>query len=350
MDFQTQILFLFSALGAINGLVLSIYFAFFTKQKHPSNYFLAALLFVLSIRIIKSVFFFFNPDLSQMFIHIGLSACLLIGPFLYLYATSVTTGEGTSNRRWHFHVLPFIIAITIAWLVIPYREYQYIWSPYLVRTIYFQWLIYIIVSGVRLKPVFNKLFSSKKKLSDFEILLLSVYIGTGIIWVAYATSSYTSYIVGALSFSFVFYLLLLLWFFRKNKNSVFFEKEMKYAAKKIDVAEAKSIAEKLDHAMKEKQLYKNAELKLSDVAAEISVPAYHLSQFLNDNIGKGFSQFLNEYRISAVENMLTSNNDLTLEAIGKECGFRSNSTFYTAFKKIKGMTPAQLKKQLARPS
>ncbi|GMN10664.1 hypothetical protein MTsPCn9_23610 [Croceitalea sp. MTPC9] len=98
--------------------------------------------------------------------------------------------------------------------------------------------------------------------------------------------------------------------------------------------------------MNDKELYKNPDLKLSDVAKEINISPHFLSQFLNDNLGKGFSLFLNEYRIEAAEKMLWSNQHLTLEAIGQECGFKSNSTFYSAFKKIKGLTPAKFKRQL----
>lgn len=346
MDFKDQILFLFSALGAINGFVLSLYFTFFTKRKHPSNYFLGALLFVLSIRIIKSVFFFFNPNLSELFIQVGLSACVLIGPFLYLYIKSETTSKNNIKNRGYYHTIPFIVLIIMAWLIIPYRENQNIWSPYLIKIIYLQWLVYIIISGFHLKASFRKWNSKNEKLSAFEILHLSVFIGIIIIWTAYYTSVYTSYIVGALSFSFVFYLLLLLWFFKKNRNSLFFEKQVKYADKKIDVIEAKSIALELDDLMKEKKLYANPDLKLSDVAKELHMLPHRLSQFLNDNRGKGFVLFLNEYRVEAVENMLASSEHLTLEAIGQECGFKSNSTFYAAFKKIKGMTPAAFKKQM----
>ncbi|MFS4469695.1 helix-turn-helix domain-containing protein [Maribacter sp. 2210JD10-5] len=345
MEFQTQILFLFSALGAINGLVLSIYFAFLSKQNTISNYFLSALLMVLSIRIIKSVFFYFNSDLSQMFIQVGLSACMLIGPFLYLYITSATA-ETNHKNRWLFHVIPFLILGIIAWFFIPYREYRHLWAPYLVKLIYFQWFVYIFITGFYLKNTFKKFFSKKKKLNDVEVFHLSIYVGTTIIWIAYSTSRYTSYIIGALSFSFVFYLLMLLWFFKRNKNSIFFEKDIKYANKKIDEAEAKSIANNLEKLMIEKQLYSNPDLKLSDLAKELHILPHRLSQYLNDNVGKSFSQYLNEYRIKAVENMLLSNELLTLEAIGNECGFNSNSTFYAAFKKIKGITPAKYKKQM----
>ncbi|PCJ98844.1 MAG: DNA-binding protein [Flavobacteriaceae bacterium] len=346
MDFNAQVLFLFSALGAINGFVLSLYFAFFTKRKHPSNYFLGALLLVLSLRIIKSVFFFFNPDLSELFIQVGLSACLLIGPFLYLYIKSETTAKNNSKKEGFYHTVPFILLFAIAWVIIPYSENQHIWSPYLIKVIYLQWLVYVIISGLHLKTSFQKWNSKNEKLNAFEILHLSVYIGIVIIWTAYFTSAYTSYIVGALSFSFVFYLLLLLWFFKKNRNSLFFEKQVKYADRKIDMIEAKTIALALDALMKEKKRYTNPNLKLSDVAKELDVLPHRLSQFLNDNREKGFAFFLNEYRVEAVESMLTSKEHFTLEAIGKECGFKSNSTFYAAFKKVKGMTPAAYKKQM----
>ena len=85
MNFANQIIFFFSALGAFNGFLLSLYFALVAKKRKFSNYFLAFLLLVLSIRIIKSVFFYFNRDLSNIFIQIGLSACTLIGQFLFLY-------------------------------------------------------------------------------------------------------------------------------------------------------------------------------------------------------------------------------------------------------------------------
>jgi hypothetical protein len=47
MNIGKELLFFFSALGAFNGLILSLYFSFFTRKKYLSNYFLGALLFAL---------------------------------------------------------------------------------------------------------------------------------------------------------------------------------------------------------------------------------------------------------------------------------------------------------------
>jgi len=105
MNLEQQLILMFSALGAINGFVLSGYFLFFNKEKSLSNYFLGGLLLVLSIRIIKSVFFYFNPNLFEVFIQFGLGAAFLIGPFLFLYVVSIIKKEYNLRRIWWVHIV-----------------------------------------------------------------------------------------------------------------------------------------------------------------------------------------------------------------------------------------------------
>ena len=91
-------------------------------------------------------------------------------------------------------------------------------------------------------------------------------------------------------------------------------------------------------------MYKDENLKLNDVAKKLNIISHRLSQLLNDNMGKSFSAFVNEYRIEAAKKMILQQSHLTLEAIGYECGFSSQSNFYATFKKITGTTPARYKK------
>ncbi|MGS2761827.1 helix-turn-helix domain-containing protein [Sinomicrobium sp. M5D2P9] len=340
MNLESQLIFFFSALGAFNGLLLSVYFALIAKKKKFSNYFLALLLFVLSIRIIKSVFLYFSPHLSDVFIHIGLSACVVIGPFLYLYIRSQT---GENNTSWAIHIFPFIIAVGILGWIYPYWTYKTLWSPYIVKIIYAQWFIYILLSSVELKDTFKKLYN-KQKINEIEIWVLSIFIGTTLIWLAYTTSYYTSYIVGALSFSFVFYLFVLLWIFKSNKNTLFFQEKEKYKGRKIDEDTMSVLSGRLV-VIEEQGLYKNPELKLSALARALNVPPHTLSQFLNDNLEKSFTEFINEYRIEEAKRLLVSNDHYTIEGIGYESGFNSKSTFFTAFKKITGTTPSKYRKK-----
>lgn len=342
MNFENQLIFFFSALGAFNGFLLSLYFAIVAQRKKFSNYFLVLLLLVLSIRIIKSVFLFFNPNLFSVFVQIGLSACVLIGPALYQYTVSQT--KPSKAKEWWIHIIPSLSIVIILGIVYPYLDNRELWTKFLVKGIYFQWLVYILLTSFQLKHILKKVVSKNIKLNEIEVWLLSIFTGVSIIWLSYNIGSYTSYIVGALSFSFIFYLLLLLWLFKRNKSTLFFKEKVKYENKKIDTKEVTSIIERLA-VIKDKKLFKNPNLKLSDIANQLNISSHQLSQLLNDNLGKSFSLFINEFRIEEAKQLLISNEAYTIETIGYDCGFNSKSTFFTTFKKITGTTPSKYKKE-----
>ncbi|MBX2875539.1 MAG: helix-turn-helix domain-containing protein [Saprospiraceae bacterium] len=350
MDFERMLLFFFSALGAFNGLFLSVYFAFFVKQRDRTTYFLAALLFVVSVRVGKSVFLIFYPGISSLFVQIGLSACFLIGPFLYLYIKTSVKPERYQRAEWLWHVVPVIFAMILIGYYTPYREYRYLWKRMMGGVygwiLFSYWLLYVVAAIHLIWPLVSKAFVRREGVSDKELWLLSLVGGNAIIWLGYNTSQYTSYIFGALSFSFVFYLMILLWFFRRRRASLFFDQRERYANRRIAEQEALDIGTRLEGLFMREEVYKKPDLKLAEVADQLEIPAHLLSQYLNDNLGKSFTHFINEYRIQAVERMLKDNGHLTLEAIGAECGFRSNSSFYAAFKKFKGLTPAKYRKSI----
>lgn len=339
MSVPTLLLFFFSALGAFNGLLLSLYFFSKAKMKNNSNFFLGALLLVLSVRILKSVFLFFNPNLSDLFIQVGLSACFLIGPFLYFFVVAFRKDNFNVNHSWTYHIIPLFLIITLTGMFFPYHENLHLWSQIIVRIIYLEWLVYILLAGFELKETLIQVFK-RKKIDATEKWLLKVFVGVTIIWLAYVTVPITSYIVGALTFSFVFYLLLVQLATIKKSKSNFLDQKEKYADKKINNSEADHILSKLDATMAEGELFHNANLKIGDVAKQLNVAPHYLSQFLNDNLGKSFSLYVNEYRINAAKSLIVSNENYTLEAIGYECGFNSKSTFFSTFKKITGLTPA----------
>lgn len=335
-------LFFFSALGSFNGFVLSVYFALNANKKKFSNYFLAFLLLMLSIRIIKSVFFYFNPQLANIFIHIGLSACIMIGPFLYLYLESQTKNE---KLNWSIHTIPYLTGITVLGLIFPYVEHREIWSRWIVKGIYLQWFVYIAISIKFILPIFKKL-KKKETLKNIDIWLLSIYIGVAFIWLAYFTVAYTSYIVGALSFTFVLYLIILLLFFKNNQSSAFFEEKDRYKNKELNDNIIEDIKQKI-LLIREKELFLNPNLTLDETAKELKTSKHLLSQYLNERLGKSFTYFINEYRIEKAKELLQSQTNYTIEGLGYDSGFNSKSSFFATFKKITGKTPSEYQKSHA---
>lgn len=344
MQFSRELLFFFSALGVFNSVVLGMYFLFFAKPRHQSNYFLGILLLAMSIRIGKSVIFYFNPDLSATFLQLGMSGCLFIGPSIYFYLKSIVSPD--ADLKWKAHYIPLLIGIVTIGIIYPWETNPHFWG-YLFDVIYFIWLIYLILSAFVIRKIIANLFKRSVKYSAMEIWIMSVYLGNFLVWIAYKTSNYTSYIVGALSFSFIFYLVILLLIFTRKKDPGFLNRHVKYGNRRIDEDEAKILHQNLNKLMQEELLFKDANLKLSDVARKLNVLPHHLSQYINDNLEKNFTNFLNEFRIEEAQKLIQQSDHLKLESIGYECGFNSKSTFYTAFKKVTGTTPAKFKDDLA---
>lgn len=343
MTESNQLLFFFSALGAFNGFLLSLYFAIHAKKKVFTNYFLSLLLLVLSIRIIKSVFFYFNPQLSNIFIQVGLSACILIGPFLFLYLKSYTEDQ---KQNWAKHVIPFVTIITILGYFYPYVEHRLFWSKWIVSAICVQWFIYIILSVKYLLPVIQKI-KAKESLRKIDVWLLSIYLGVTLIWLAYTTSAYTSYIAGALSFTFILYIVILLLVFNNSKETAFFQEKEKYKNKEIDQTMLDNIAQKLS-VIVEKELFLNPNFTLEEAAKELKVSKHLLSQYINEILGKSFSNLVKEYRIEKAKKLLETEKNYTIESLGYDSGFNSKSTFFTAFKQVTGLTPAAYQKSFSK--
>jgi len=84
---------------------------------------------------------------------------------------------------------------------------------------------------------------------------------------------------------------------------------------------------------------------IGDLSAELNIPAYQLSAFINQEYAKNFNELVNEYRVEYLIGKSKSSDDFsqyTLEALGKEAGFNSRAAFIAAVKKVTGHTPSEI--------
>jgi AraC-like DNA-binding protein len=350
MSLQKEILFFFCALGVFNGLLLSLYL-FINGKRSVSVYFLGLLLLTLSLRIGKSVWVYFIPTLSKLYLQIGLSACFLIGPSLIYFIKAELEVPKKVPKNWWWVLASSAMAIVLAGLVYPYTHFPKIWNIYYFKIIYAQWGACILFSGFLLKAVFRKTLIKREKPTARETWLLIIWSAVTIIYALYLTTmltgSHAVYITGSLSFSFILYFIVVFILYRKKPMPLWSPGAGKYCNKKVSEGDAALIQNRLDKLMVEKEVFKNPDLKLSDVAREINIATHQLSQHLNDNLGKNFTWYINEYRINEACKMLLTSHHITIEAIGFEVGFNSRSTFFSAFKKLKETTPALFQQQYA---
>ena len=350
MNLETQLLFFFSSLGVFNGFLMSLYFLLVVKTKRTQHLFFGLLILMLSIRIGKSVLHFFVDDLHPLILQIGLSACFFIGPFLFFYIRSVLQAQERVRRSTLWHLLSLSAVIVTVGILYPYPLRPDLWNPEIVQGIYAVWLLYVLVAAYQLREVIGKFFFSRVDLSVVQKWLLIVFAMNALICLVFNSVLYfgfPSYILGPITFSLVFYGLAAFLIFFPNSKLIIEGEKQRYANKKVATQKAKKIEIELRRLMLENRLFEQPELKLKDVAKSLQITPHLLSQVLNDNLGRNFSDFVNEYRIDAACKLLHTAHHLTVEGIGKEVGFRSRSSFYAAFKKRHGITPNQFAKQLS---
>jgi AraC-like DNA-binding protein len=351
MNVSRELLFFISTLGWFNGFILGIYFLVFYKSRTLSATLFGFLLMALSIRVAKSVLWWFMPEMPVIIVQIGLVACLFIGPLLYYYAKASANGIKQAPLSWKTSLAVYAIIGLTMLLFFSSKPYLHYWRHYIIPAIFAQWFVYVLVAGYTLRSIFFKLFDKTKNLKPNDKWVLGVYTGNFMIAASYALAfpgiRAVSYITGSVAFSVILYLNVLILIYRKKTNDLFQSEPEKYANKKMDKAEATKLVQHLEQLMATKKVYTNADIKLNDLAAKLEISSHQLSQLLNDKLGKSFTAYINDYRIKQACDIIAVDNSLKLEAVGYEVGFNSKSTFFAAFKKHTGTTPKMFKEQLA---
>ena len=100
---------------------------------------------------------------------------------------------------------------------------------------------------------------------------------------------------------------------------------------------------KVKEIMVEKSLYLDPNLSLDKLAKETGFNNKYLSLVLNLGFNKNFFEFINEYRVERVKQLLVHPDyqHFTIVAIANEAGFNSKSTFNSIFKKYTKLTPRE---------
>jgi len=124
----------------------------------------------------------------------------------------------------------------------------------------------------------------------------------------------------------------------------------KYEKSSLDEEAVPRLLQKILTYMEADKPYLNGNLTLSEMADQLRLSTHHLSQLINEQTGKNFSDFVNEYRVAALKQNLQNPAmaHLKIEELAFESGFNSKSVFNTAFKKITGVTPSQYRRTTTR--
>jgi AraC-like DNA-binding protein len=120
----------------------------------------------------------------------------------------------------------------------------------------------------------------------------------------------------------------------------------RYAKSGLSDDAMSDLLEALRRAMEVEKTYLDPELSLPRLAERLGCSVNHLSQAINAGHSMSFFDYINQFRVTEAARMLRQQ-DCRFPAIldvALSVGFNSTSTFYTAFKKATGQTPARYRR------
>lgn len=335
-----SILFLIASLGAINGALLALYLIS-KKQASVADRYFGWLILTLSIRIGKSVFFYFDKDADRLILQLGLSACLFIGPFFYLYTKALLSNQQHFKKQDKLLLAIFFLVITIVGVAFPYQLHPEIWNHFVVKGIYLVWIIFTVLGLFNSWKMLKGESGKIGKITGEHQYVLAVAIAMLFITSTYQFALFVkgfTYIWGAVAFSFSFYYLLARALLR-NKSIA--PKNTNPPIENADV-----LLRRVNKWMEEQKPFVSQKLKLDELASQTGLTRHLLSRVLNEEYVHGFSHYVQSYRVNEAKQLIATRPELSLEGIGYEAGFSSKSSFFEAFKKMTKSTPAAYKKTL----
>ena len=114
------------------------------------------------------------------------------------------------------------------------------------------------------------------------------------------------------------------------------------SAKKINTEKLK---EKLTELFSKEMVYKNSDLKITQVSEMLNTNRTYISKLINTEFSCTFSEFVNRYRVEEAKRLLReeSSKNYSLDYISEKSGFGSMVNFMRVFREIEGKTPGHFR-------
>jgi AraC-like DNA-binding protein len=101
-----------------------------------------------------------------------------------------------------------------------------------------------------------------------------------------------------------------------------------------------AFSKEISNYMATEKPWLDIDFDISKMAADLKRPIHHCSFTIKMGLNNSFRNYINHFRVdNFISDHKTNPKNLTFEALSFESGFRNQSTFYSAFKKEKGMSP-----------
>ncbi len=352
-----------SLLGALQGILLSI-LLFTRKENRGANFFLALFTLLFALGLLERFLEPYHHSSAVLLVSNLLGGTsFLYGPLIYCYVYQLLKGK--MSRKWLVvHLTPFFIYSFLLLLLYLSGQLKNADQPG-------EGLLEVALLYLLFGQMFFYSFLSLRLIFSAEKIERELKIGVSIQWLKSILISLTAlYLfsflamslaingftlnrllyplvqIGCVALLYLFSYFALLqpqWIYAPLATSPV----RKYQGSSLNDKDKSEFARKIQSYIEKEKLYLNPNLTIESLADTLNINRYYISQVINEQMGKNFSDFINHYRVEETKALLQDpkKDHYKILAIGYEAGFNSKTTFNTTFKKFTGMSPSQYRKQ-----
>ena len=376
MDFWIKLLSYVNLAGAIHALIQVMVLFFIRRGNRRANKIMAFFLLTLAIGMANGILSLLGlydiwPALSIL---MG-PLILTYGPLFYFYIRAITVKDRRFSAVDVLHGLPFLLGM------MAYGAYLK-WPPgpsafsgvvgFIVRS---PWIVVLTLSilqtiayvasiirllrehSARIKAAFSTIDRINLGWLRRRLVVYAAIWAVGLAMVA--AVGLESRAIGLIG-QIVFFLIALNTFatgyLAMLQPEIFFgpfeaRPVRRYERSSLTPENAALHKTRLLELMEREKFFLDSEITLPKLAQALEIPTAHLSQVINDLLGRNFYEFINHYRVADAKRRLAipGGGREKLITVALDCGFNSVATFNRVFKELAGRTPSDYRKNSTSP-
>ncbi|MGB3078535.1 MAG: helix-turn-helix domain-containing protein [Saprospiraceae bacterium] len=366
----------------ISGITISFFLFFLILLKHQKNqadWILAVWFGAISIH--QLLYYLQMSGYNQQYSFLEgliLPFPLIHGPLLFLYVSALVKPLPPGRKDYIIHTLPFTLcfAYMIPFMMLPAEQKHYVMmhngvgyeaflliKSFAILILGFGYIIASLILIQRHQKNIRMQFSNLDKINLQWLKYLSY--GLFIIWMVVVLGQEVHIFLAAIVFMMVigFFGIRQVGIFSKHPIAVPHhhlskqvvpeierkeqvddsEEQLRYEKSGLTVERKILLRHQLKTLMAEEKIFLDPDLSLDSLADRLDIHANYLSQFINEELGATFYDYINNGRVQEFikRKSLAENQKFTILALAYDCGFNSKSSFNRHFKKVTGKSPSE---------
>ena len=344
--------------GILQGLILLVAINLKPARRHLSSRLLTTIIIVITLLLTHHGLILNDIRLPLGFTGLAAALWFAIPPLLYLYIKSLLQSD-FRLRPWHSILFAIPIYNILQWILhragvyyglyrlFPdFDSYVYAWiMNYLLTTAAFSVASLLDLRRAKL----HKRHLSKIRWLKWYLIAFIAVLAASVALLLFVISAqqYSDDFEFSLLIVYEVFVLVLVF------KSLYFSNYMtdiandKYRHAPQKNGDLKRVSAQLAAFMEAEKPWLDKQLGLGALSKASGIPENTLSQIFNQHFKTNFYDFVNGYRLQALEKMILdpANRQYKIASLAEECGFSSKTSFYKAFKQKHQMTPTEFMRQ-----